>query len=43
MYDEAFKTYEVRKLLIISWENEEMIIQEMMDLVKEIQHTYETI
>lgn len=42
MYDEAFKTYEVRKLLIISWENEEMIIQEMMDLVKEIQHTYET-
>lgn len=42
MYDDAFKTYEVSKLLGISSENDEMTIREMMATEKETRYMNET-
>ena len=41
LYDEAFKTSEVSKLLGLSWENDDLVIQNLMEQEQEAQSEYD--
>ena len=41
LYDEALKTPEVSKLLGLSWENDDLVIQKIMEQEQELMTDYE--